>query len=189
MAEALTSTLLAGGLLAACQEAAESPGIGVAAFRTWCVAQVSGWAEARRLVSRSNWFLHLRVLRAVGVLVPVGDAPGEAVPGWFGKTSMAEVGELLTQEPARLREVVGQGFRVVSSDLAFYALCGPHGNPMTAWPVDACGTVREAVFERDEWLLRLEHEDSGLPEHQRRPLVEVAGFLWHTVPMERRNAG
>lgn len=199
MTEILTETLDT-HLLEACKQAAVcEPGIrsaaqGVAAFHTYQLARSCGWDEARRLVKRSSWFRHKRILKAAGIVVPKGDGdaprrqPGPAPsPAWFGASTATELALTLARSPALIATLVNHRFRVVRP----WGVDGIHINPeedaeyvydLDAWPVGAQGVVCELRFDASSWRVYLEHDDYRLDEDQRWVSVPLNEFLRVTTP-------
>jgi hypothetical protein len=114
------------GYLAACQATARTPHEGRTAFLTWCFARACGWDLTRRTFTRSTWYRHLRICRKAGLPVPV-KRRNKVVQhrltnpsGWFGAPDWETLIAFLTEQPARLYELVGQRFRITQDWDSFY---------------------------------------------------------------------
>lgn len=106
------------GVLDSLETVAPTPDAGRHAFFTWSLVQSFGWAEARRLVPKSTWHRHMRLLASAGLPVPLGREISAEVPsligsGWFGASSHAEAAKTVTAAPGRLLELINRRFQVV----------------------------------------------------------------------------
>jgi hypothetical protein len=147
------------GLLA-CEMAAETRAEGRLAWVTWVLGRRSSWLEARRSVSRSSWYRHLRILRKAGLEVPEELGQSDDLPASFLGPYRARTasGALLT--------LPGRSFRVCK--------------PLDEWIVPGVtGTVQAVQFRGGAWEVgvQLDGSPGGYEE------LPLGAFVSSTEPL------
>jgi len=150
-------------LLARCIRMAPSPGQGAAAYRTFRVLTVDGIETARRMLPRSTWFAHQRILRRAGLL------PDPARPRRFW------VDELMRRDGPSLR-------------YKLRSLPGARLRVLWPWREDldegAIATVEAVVFQGRAWWLDVRYQDTG-----RRERLDFVTFVRDTEPLRASSHG
>lgn len=178
-----------GSMLRACEEHADTPDAGLRVFTTYVIAQVHGWTEARRRVSKSTWYRHKDILKRIGIFVPSGVQPESAEPHpaegahWFGAMGAFDVAARLADSPNLISQLVNCRFRVALpwKDKGMFCTTGRH--ELEAWPVGSEGVICSIIFD-GRWVIEIEHDDGTLPDEERWPRVPLAEFLRRTQPLE-----
>lgn len=124
--------------LAACEAAADTRSEGRLVWVTWMRGTRGGWLDARRSVSRSAWYRHVKTLRKAGLEVPW---PPHEDADLFAPAS--------TLGPYRdsLLKLCGMPFRITRA-LDEYIVPG------------VTGIVRQVQFGRDAWSVGVDLDGS-----------------------------
>lgn len=129
------------GLMLACEMAAETRAEGRLAWVTWVLGTRGSWNEARRSLSRSSWYRHLRILRKAGLKVPAELGQSDELPASFLGPYRARTatGALLT--------LPGRPFRVLK--------------PLDEWIVPGVtGKVDSVQFREGAWEVGVQLDGS-----------------------------
>lgn len=151
--------------LVACEAAAETRAEGRLAWVTWVIGTRSSWLDARRALSRSSWYRHLKVLQLAGLPVPEEVQDAESVPASFLGPYRAR------SAPGALLRLPGQRFSITK--------------PLDEWIVPGVtGTVQAIQFRGDQWQVgvQLDGSPGGYEELPLGTFVSSTEPLPESVP-------
>lgn len=127
--------------LMACEAAAETRAEGRLAWVTWLVGTRANWLDARRALSRSSWYRHLKIIRRAGLSVPAELDVASDVPASFLGPYRARSG------PGALLSLPGRRFRITRA--------------LDEWMLPGVtGSVRQVQFAREQWEVGVDLDGS-----------------------------